>query len=75
VEKDKGPSPLFDEKIGLICPHCKAPLLIEETIDGKFRCSICDKFVGRLSVEVMIKMVEVFPSELLREWEIEMSVV
>jgi uncharacterized Zn finger protein (UPF0148 family) len=74
VEKDEDPSPLFDEKIGLICPHCKSPLLTEETRNGKFKCSICEKPVGRLSLEVMVKMVDSFPTRLLREWEIEMSV-
>jgi len=76
VEKDDAPSPLFHEKYGmLICPHCKGPLLAEETVDGKFKCWICEKPVGKLSIEVMTKMIDSFPPELLRDWEIEMSAV
>lgn len=74
MESEK-PSPLYEDRLGiLLCPHCKSPLLVEETRKGEFRCVICNKLVGTLSTEVMMKMVDGVPSGLLREWEIEMNV-
>jgi len=64
------PSPLYDDEYGmLLCPHCKSPLLTKETREGRFRCTICGKYVGRLSEEVMFKMVDNFPEELILEWK------
>jgi uncharacterized protein YbaR (Trm112 family) len=67
-------SPLYEAGM-LLCPHCKSPLLVEETRKGDFKCVICSKLVGALSIEVMMELVDDVPAELLREWEIEMSVV
>ena len=73
--KSREPSPLYSEEYGmLICPHCKYPLLTVETRKGDFKCVLCKKRVGRLSVEVMRRMLDDFPSELLREWQIEMEI-
>jgi len=66
-------SPLYESGM-LLCPHCKSPLLVEETRKGEFKCVICGKLVGSPSVEVMMELVDNFPAELLREWEIEMTV-
>lgn len=59
----------------LICPHCHFPLLMVENRKGEFQCFLCRKKVGRLSEEVMKKMLDDFPGEVLREWEIEMEAV
>lgn len=70
----KDEAPLYDEKYGmLLCPHCKSPLLTKETRSGRFKCVICNEYVGKLNEEVMVKMVDSFPEELLREWMIEMK--
>jgi len=55
----------------LLCPHCKAPLLVEEDLEGKLHCSICKSEVNKLTEETLMKMVDDFPAELLREWAIE----
>ena len=55
----------------LVCPHCEAPLLTEEGVDGRFRCLFCGGEVGRLSEETMKRMVDDFPEDLLMEWVIE----
>lgn len=69
-------SPLYDDKYGmLLCPSCKSPLLTEETRTGEFKCVICNKLVDKLSVEVMMKMVDNFPDEMLHEWIIEMDII
>jgi len=73
VVKGEKPSPLYESGM-LLCPYCKSPLLVEETRKGEFKCVICGKLVGSLSVEVMMELVDNFPAELLREWKIEMSV-
>ena len=66
-------SPLYDEKYGmLLCPNCRSPLLTKETRSGRFKCVVCDRYVGKLSEGVMIKMLDNFPKELLREWMMEM---
>lgn len=65
----------FYENSELVCPHCKAPLLTveeeDEDINGLFHCTFCGGEVGRISEEVMMKMIDDFPLELLREWRIE----
>lgn len=72
--KNRELSPLYNEEYGmLICPHCKYPLLSVETRKGDFKCVLCKKRVGRLSVEVMMKMVNDFPVETLHEWLTEMQ--
>lgn len=71
--KSKKLPPAYDEKYGmLLCPHCNSPLLINETRKGNFKCIVCGNYVDKLSIEVMMKMVDNFSSELLREWMIEM---
>ncbi|KPV63676.1 MAG: hypothetical protein AOA65_1227 [Candidatus Bathyarchaeota archaeon BA1] len=65
-------SPLYEDKYGiLLCPYCNSPLLTEETREGEFKCILCGKYVDRLSLEVMMKMVDRFPTELLHEWMLE----
>lgn len=60
----------------LICPHCKTPLLLDDTKDdvvrGEFVCLFCGGIVSKLSEEILMKMLDDFPKELLREWMIEM---
>jgi len=55
----------------LVCPHCDTPLLTEEGMDGKFYCLFCQNEVGRLTEESMKRMVDDFPTDLLKEWVIE----
>jgi len=55
----------------LVCPHCDTPLLTEEGMDGKFYCVFCQNEVGRLTEESMKRMVDDFPTDLLKEWVIE----
>jgi len=55
----------------LICPYCETPLLTDETANGKFLCIFCKGEVDRLTEETMMKMVDDFPEDLLREWLIE----
>ena len=57
----------------LLCPHCKAPLLVEEDSAGKLLCSICKGEVDKLTEETLMKMVDDFPAKLLREWIVEYS--
>ena len=55
----------------LLCPHCKAPLLVEEDIQGKFYCSICKAEISKLAKKTLMDMVDDFPAELLQEWILE----
>ena len=64
------PSPLYENGM-LLCPNCKSPLLTKETRSGRFKCLICGKYVGRLSEEVMVKMIDNLPEELILEWKTE----
>ena len=57
----------------LVCPHCETPLLTEEDVDGIFRCVFCKEEVDKLTEETMMKMVDDFPEDLLREWLVECS--
>jgi len=72
--KSKKLSPLYNEEYGmLICPHCDSPLLTVETRKGDFEYVLCKKRVGKLSVEVMMKMVDDFPAETLFDWLTEIQ--
>jgi len=64
-------SPLYDKHGILLCPHCRSPLLTKKTRSGKFKCVLCNRYVGRLSEETMMKMLDDFPKDLLREWIME----
>ena len=55
----------------LLCSHCGAPLLTDETTDGKFLCVFCKGEVGKLTDEILMKMVDDLPADLLREWLVE----
>jgi len=70
--KSKKLPPLYNEKYGmLLCPHCSSPLLTNETRKGDFKCVICNSLVDKLSTEIMMKMLDSFPAELLHEWMLE----
>lgn len=55
----------------LLCPHCGAPLLVEEDLEGKRYCSICKGELDKLTETTLMKMVDDFPAELLQEWIVE----
>ena len=69
----KKPKPPIYRHGELLCPHCKAPLLVEEDPKGKLCCSICKGEVDKLTEETLMKMVDDFPTDLLREWIVEYS--
>ena len=64
----------FYENGELICPHCKYPLFVIENRKGEDECFLCKGLVDSLADETMEKMLDDFPSELLREWIIEMNI-
>jgi len=70
----KPKSPLAKDGM-LICPYCRGPLLVIENEKTGFEpaCSLCKKPIGKLSVSTMKTMIDKFPSEVLKEWSIELK--
>ena len=66
----KAKPPLYHEG-ELFCPHCKAPLLVDEDSQGKPHCSICKGEVDKLTEKTLMKMIDDFPADLLKEWLLE----
>lgn len=66
--------PALYEDGELICPHCRYPLFSVENRMGEYECFLCGGLIDKLTDEVMRKMLDDFPDELLREWQIEMKI-
>jgi len=47
-------------------------LTVEET-HFRFKCAVCDKPLGKLSIATLKKMFDDFPNETIKEWLIEMK--
>jgi len=62
--------PIYEKGI-LFCPYCNSPLLSIEETHWKFRCAVCQKTLGRLTISTLKKMFDDFPKELAKEWLLE----
>ncbi len=65
-------SPIYKNGI-LFCPYCRSPLLTIEETHFKFKCAVCQKPLGKLTIATLKKMFNDFPKELAKEWMLEME--
>ncbi|MBX5321765.1 MAG: hypothetical protein QHH12_02780 [Candidatus Bathyarchaeota archaeon] len=64
--------PIYKNGI-LFCPYCRSPLLTIEETHFKFKCAVCQKPLGKLTITTLKKMFDDFPKELAKEWMLEME--
>jgi len=55
----------------LFCPYCQSPLLTIEETHLRFKCVVCQKPLGKLTISTLKKMFDDFPKELAKEWLLE----
>lgn len=55
----------------LFCPYCHSPLLTIEETHLRFKCAVCQKPLGKLTISTLKKMFDDFPKELAKEWLLE----
>lgn len=64
--------PIYKNGI-LFCPYCRLPLLAIEETHFKFKCAVCQKPLGKLTIATLKKMFDDFPRDLAKEWMLEME--
>ncbi|MEM1564132.1 MAG: hypothetical protein QW161_05625 [Candidatus Bathyarchaeia archaeon] len=65
-------SPIYMDGI-LFCPYCHLPLLTIEETHFRFKCAVCQKPLGKLTVATLKRMFDDFPKEMAKEWILEMK--
>lgn len=65
-------TPIYRDGI-LFCPYCRSPLLTIEETHFRFKCAVCQKPLGKLTVATLKRMFDDFPKELAKEWMLEME--
>jgi len=68
--ENKLKSPVYNEGI-LLCPYCNSPLLTIKETHFTFKCAVCQKPLGKLTVATLKMMFNDFPKELAKEWLLE----
>jgi transposase-like protein len=69
--ENKLKSPIYKDGM-LFCPYCNSPLLTIEETHLRFKCAVCQKPLGKLTMAVLKRMFDDFPKELAKEWLLEM---
>ncbi|MEM4701739.1 MAG: hypothetical protein QXZ51_06310 [Candidatus Bathyarchaeia archaeon] len=70
--KGKLKSPIYRDGI-LFCSYCRSPLLTIKETYFRFKCAVCQRPLGKLTMATLKRMFDDFPKELAKEWTLEME--